>query len=123
MIIAVDADGTLWRDYYPAIGKPKRIVLWCLRRIQRRGYRLILNTCRTQGIAEIVATMWAMEGIWFQAVNENLLDRIAAFGGDSRKISCDYGLDDRYCCSVTLRALWLWLRLCVFSKHPNPKGD
>jgi len=43
-----------------------------------------------------VATAYcAIHGLFFDAVNENLPERIKAFGGDCRKISCDIFYDDK----------------------------
>ena len=46
MIIAVDFDGTLCMDAYPAIGEPNSRLIRLLRKKQELGDRLILWTCR-----------------------------------------------------------------------------
>ena len=96
MIIAVDFDGTLCRNKYPAIGRPNRRVIRRALRRQRRGDVLILWTCRSgRQLAEAVE--WsAAQGLRFDYVNENTRENLAAFGGtDNRKIYADEYWDDK----------------------------
>jgi hypothetical protein len=46
-IIAVDFDGTIVKDKWPDIGKPKRHIIEKIRKEKKRGSIIILNTCRT----------------------------------------------------------------------------
>ena len=46
-IIAVDFDGTIVEDRYPAIGKPKLFAFETLKQLQNDGYRLTLWTYRS----------------------------------------------------------------------------
>ena len=93
---AVDFDGMMTiGDRYPGIGQPNMPVIRFLRLCVEEGHRLILNTCRMgQRLEEAVA--WCdCAGVKFAAVNENLPERVARYGGDPRKISADWYLDDR----------------------------
>lgn len=95
MIIAVDFDGTLCGNAWPAIGAPRNGVIDYVLWRQKGGAKLILWTNRTdQRLDEAVA--WCRErGIIFDAVNENLSEMVERFGGDCRKIFADEYLDDK----------------------------
>jgi hypothetical protein len=95
MIIAVDFDGTLCCNAWPAIGAPRNGVIDYVLWRQKGGAKLILWTNRTgQRLEEAVA--WCRErGIIFDAVNENLPEMIERFGGDCRKVFADEYLDDK----------------------------
>lgn len=93
--IAVDFDGTLCANRWPEIGSPCHDVIDELKGLRCDGWRVILWTCRTGELLD-KAVMWcADKGLYFDAVNENLPERIAYFGGDCRKISADEYWDDR----------------------------
>ena len=62
---------------------------------KRNGNKLILWTCRA-GEALSNAVEWCREqNLEFDAVNDNLPEIIEFYGHNSRKISCDYYIDDR----------------------------
>ena len=95
MIYAIDFDGTLCVDEYPAIGAPRLGVIDFVKAAQRGGDRLILWTCR-HGAELSAAVEWcAAQGITFDAVNENLPENIAQYGVDCRKVYADRYIDDR----------------------------
>lgn len=93
-VIAVDFDGTLCEDNWPFIGKPNTdLISWLLKR-KEMGDKLILWTCR-EGDPLDLAVSWCREhSLHFDAINDNLPERIAEWG-DSRKISADWYIDDR----------------------------
>ena len=95
-VIAVDFDGTLAGGApWPAVGEPNLELIAQLKACQAMGDKLILWTCR-HGEALDVAVAWAAEqGLTFDAVNDNLRSVVAAYGHNSRKISCDYYIDDK----------------------------
>lgn len=94
-IIAVDFDGTLCQDEYPGIGVGNLALIRQLKGAQRAGDKVILNTCR-MGDRLTEAVKWCRNhGLIFDAVNENLPERIAKYGGDCRKISADLYIDDK----------------------------
>lgn len=95
-IIAVDFDGTLAGDgVWPEVGEPNLVLIRQLRERKAAGDKLILWTCRC-GEALEVAVKWAAEqGLEFDAVNDNLPEVVEAYGNNSRKISCDYYIDDK----------------------------
>ena len=95
MIIAVDFDGTLCHDEWPGIGAPNNMLIKFLKERKLRGDRLILWTCRSGRQLEEAVEWSASRGLLFDAVNDNVPETIKKYGGNSRKITCDYYIDDR----------------------------
>jgi len=93
--IAVDFDGTLFENDYPHIGKAKRDVIERLKDEQDAGAKIILWTCRCGDYLVSALTACMMAGLVFDAVNANMPELIAAFGGDCRKVVADEYWDDR----------------------------
>lgn len=60
VIYAVDFDGTLSFGRFPGVGDPNDNLFRFLKEEQRRGARLILNTCRTGAIWR---SRWSIAGI------------------------------------------------------------
>lgn len=110
-VIAIDFDGTLCEDKWPEIGAPnKELIVWLLKR-QRMGDKLILWTCR-EGFKLNEAVQWCIEqGLYFDAINCNLPERIKNWG-DSRKISADIFIDDR-----NFNSDWLELPFVTVAKE------
>ena len=93
--IAVDFDGTLCYSNWPELGQPNQALIAYLQEWKRNGNKLILWTCRA-GDALEKAVEWCREqNLEFDAVNDNLPEIIEYYGHNSRKISCDYYIDDR----------------------------
>lgn len=94
-IIAVDFDGVLCEDQWPQIGPEKKDNIELAKFRKQAGAALILWTCRCgEQLDEAVA--WCRErGLEFDAVNENLPERVAFYGSESRKISADEYWDDK----------------------------
>lgn len=67
--IAVDFDGTLCYSKWPELGQPNQALIEYLQE-------------------------WE-QNLEFDAVNDNLPEIIEFYGHNSRKISCDYYIDDR----------------------------
>ncbi len=93
--IAVDFDGCLCEEAWPEIGAPHMDVINAAIVEQRNGAALILWTCRTGELLD-KAVLWCKEhGLVFDAVNENLPERLEHYGSESRKVSADEYWDDR----------------------------
>ena len=93
--IAVDFDGTLCYSKWPDCGQPNQALITYLQEWRRNGNKLILWTCRA-GEALTKAVDWCREqNLEFDAVNDNLPEIIELYGNNSRKITCDYYIDDR----------------------------
>lgn len=96
MIIAVDFDGTLVTDAYPDIGAPVWGIVNIIKEHQKAGDKIILWTCRT-GAALIEAIdycRWELDLV-FDAVNDNLPEKIAEHGCNCRKVYADVYVDDK----------------------------
>ena len=95
MIIAVDFDGTLCTNKWPDIGDPNEALIGQLIEAQKSGSKLILWSCRNKKDLA-AAVKWAKgQGLTFDAVNQNLPERIKKYKNDSRKVSADLYIDDR----------------------------
>lgn len=93
--IAIDFDGTLCINKFPEIGMPKWDTFIDAFVEQSKGHKLILWTCRTGEMLDN-AVKWCKErGLVFDAINENLPERIEYLGSDCRKIGADEYWDDR----------------------------
>lgn len=94
-IIAVDFDGTLCYSDRPALGEPNVRLIEYLKNWKKMGNKLILWTCRA-GDALDNAVSWCHDHeLEFDAINDNLPEIVEMYGNNSRKISCDYYIDDR----------------------------
>lgn len=92
-IVAVDFDGTLCKDAYPAIGDPLPYSIQYIKDLAADGAILILHTCRNGALLD-AAVEWCNErGIVFDYINENVPANIERFGGDTRKIYADIYVD------------------------------
>lgn len=102
-IIAVDFDGTLCEEIWPAIGAPNVELIYYLINERLNGAKLILWTCR-KGIRLEEAVTWCTEhGLEFDAVNENIPEILEAYHGiDSRKITATEYIDDKMCTKFKL---------------------
>ena len=98
MTIAVDFDGTIVEHRYPEIGKERPFAIQTLKMLLKEGHQLILWSVREGELLE-QAVAWCRNfcGLSFDAVNDNIEATKTFFGGNSRKISCDYYIDDKGC--------------------------
>ena len=93
-IIAVDFDGTIVEDKYPAIGKPLMFAFETLQMLQEDGHRLILWTYRSGKELEEAVDFCRKKGIEFYAVNKNYQEEDYS-SSIPRKINADIFIDDR----------------------------
>jgi len=93
-IIAVDFDGTIVKDAYPKIGKPQIFAFSTLKKMQERGYRLILWTLRDGRKLEEAIAFCKENGIEFYAVNKNYPEE-KLDNKSIRKLHADMFIDDR----------------------------
>ena len=94
-VIAVDFDGCLCSNRWPMIGKANNDAIRSLICRREQGARLILWTCRTGALLNEAVTWCSRHGLVFDAVNEGLPERVAQYGGDTRKVHADEYWDDR----------------------------
>ena len=94
-IIAVDFDGTLCFSDWPALGEPNIRLIEFLKNWKRNGNKLILWTCRAGEALDLAVSWCANQELSFDAVNDNLPEIVTLYGNNSRKITCDYYIDDK----------------------------
>lgn len=92
--IAVDFDGTVVEDAYPAIGKPMLFAFETLRELQKRGYVLILWTVREGPTLREAVEFCRGNGVEFYAVNRNYPEE-QVDSETPRKLLVDIFIDDR----------------------------
>ena len=92
--VAVDFDGTIVENQYPAIGKPMLFAFETLKAMQEKGLRLILWTVRTGTELEQAVEFCKQNGVEFYAVNRNYPEEVLD-AETPRKIEADIFIDDR----------------------------
>lgn len=99
MIIAVDFDGTLIKDGFPDVreGTPNVTLFSELARMRESGHQVILWTCRGGDLLQEAVDFCRMNGLEFDAVNDNLPEALQAmkFGHAPRKVFADIYIDDQ----------------------------
>ncbi len=94
-IIAVDFDGTIVVDKYPAIGPEQPFAFDTLKKLQGDGYRLILWTYRQGKKLEEAVAFCHKNGVDFYTINASFEGEVFDPQTQSRKIHADYFIDDR----------------------------
>ena len=95
IVKAVDFDGTLSFGQWPQCGPPNKGLIEFLKKRKNQGDKLILWTCRDGDDLDAAISWCSCNGIVFDAINDNLPEVIERYGTNSRKISCDYYIDDK----------------------------
>ncbi len=70
-MLGIDYDGTLFEDSWPEIGDPKQDVIDKVKEFKKSGAEIILWTCREGKSLQEALSRSSMEGIEFDAINEN----------------------------------------------------
>lgn len=95
LVFAIDFDGCIVSNEWPAIGEPKQHMVDFMRRIKELGHTIIIWTCREgESLREALEFLDAHQ-IPYDYANENCPERIKQFGNDCRKIGADFYIDDR----------------------------
>lgn len=95
MIIAIDFDGTLCEQAYPAIGRAMLGAKKSLTELHERGHYLIIWTCRTGDLLVDAVNWLQAEGIPFDRINDHNPENLARYGDGGKKIYADVYIDDR----------------------------
>lgn len=95
MIIAIDFDGTIVTNKFPAIGAPIEGAAETIRYLALDGHYIIINTCRSNDDAIAVVNYLRREGIPFDAINDNHPAHIKKYGNNCRKIYAHCYVDDK----------------------------
>ncbi len=93
--IAIDFDGCLCEEAYPAIGAPHWDVINRAKAEQRRGAGLILWTIREGDLLRDAVDACAEWGLHFDAVNTSLQEWKEHYHNDPRKVGATEYWDDR----------------------------
>lgn len=97
-VIAIDFDGVLFTEAYPAVGMPIAQNINRAKNEKANGAVLILWTCREgEKLDEALAACKAV-GLEFDYVNENADELKAEFGTNPRKIAAAEYWDDKNVC-------------------------
>lgn len=97
MRIAVDFDGTIVENQYPAIGVEKPFAVRTLKQLAAEGDEIILWTARSGQLLQDAVDWCESRGLTLSAVNSNYhkcVNHQNGFKG-SRKIYADIFIDDR----------------------------
>ena len=92
---AVDFDNTLAYTVYPDILGPRLDVITKVRKARERGIKIILWTCREDKSLDDAINFCKEYGLEFDAINNNIPERIEYYKNDCRKIGADVYIDDR----------------------------
>lgn len=97
MRIAVDFDGTIVENRYPAIGVEKPFAVKVLKQLAAEGDDIILWTSRSGSLLQDAVDWCESQGLKFYAINSNYHMSVAHQNGfkGSRKIHADIFIDDR----------------------------
>jgi hydroxymethylpyrimidine pyrophosphatase-like HAD family hydrolase len=96
LVFAIDFDCTLtFTNEFPEIGTARTEAFETVKALKKAGHKIILWTCRTDKHLKEAISFCKKQGLIFDAVNCNLPENIEKYGGDSRKIHCDYYIDDK----------------------------
>lgn len=95
-IYAVDFDGTLVEDEFPEVGIPTAFLIKVLKHQKLfPKCKWILWTSRDGEALEKAVNACKNWGLRLDAVNENIPEVKALFGGDTRKIYANVYIDDK----------------------------
>lgn len=94
-VIAVDFDGCICTNVWPNIGEPNWAVIKAIQEEQKLGAKVILWTCRDGKDLDEALAACNSWGILFDAINDNLPERIELYGTNPRKVTADEYWDDR----------------------------
>ena len=95
LLIAVDFDGTIVDDKYPAVGKAKPFAIETLKMLQNDGHRIILWTYRHGRKLDEAVQFLHDQGVPPYAVNRSYPEEASHPDDVSRKIHADLFIDDR----------------------------
>lgn len=94
-VIAIDFDGCLCKNIWPDTGLPNFDAINAAIQAKQEGAALILWTCRSGEKLEDAIRFCKNYGLEFDAVNDNLPERIVFYNANPRKVIADEYWDDR----------------------------
>lgn len=93
--LAVDFDGCLCWNKFPEIGEPLWHNINMVKEYKKRGWDIILWTCREGELLEQAVNACSEWGLSFDAINESTQAWIDYFGTSPRKIGATEYWDDK----------------------------
>lgn len=119
--VAVDFDGTIVENAYPAIGREILFAFETMKLLQSRGFLLILWTYRTGKELEAAVDFCREHGVEFYAVNKNYAEEVMD-DTVSRKVDADIYIDDK---NLGGFPGWtkVWEMLCPEEAATNPQQE
>ncbi len=94
MIYAIDFDGTIVENRFPAIGKLKPEAERFIRELRERGDKWILYTMREGESLQFAIDFLAIHDLLPDAANENLPEMCELYRNNPRKIFAHVYIDD-----------------------------
>lgn len=95
LILAIDFDGTVTEEAFPAIGKLRPGAKMWINQLYADGHYIIIWTCRN-GKRRLEAEHFLVEsGINFHKINDHAPRVLLRYGDDTRKVFADLYIDDR----------------------------
>lgn len=94
MIFAIDFDGTIVENNFPAIGKLKPEAERFIRQLRARGDKWILYTMRERAVLDEAVEFLAIHDLLPDAVNDNLPEMCEFYGNNPRKVFANVYIDD-----------------------------
>lgn len=95
LTIAIDFDGTIVEDNFPAIGTIKEETVEFMEKLKKQGHTIIVWTCREGEELEKAKEFLEKEQIPFDYLNENDQKLINKYDNDCRKVGADFYIDDK----------------------------
>lgn len=96
MILAIDFDGTIVKDNFPAIGPLRTRAKETINQLHGEGYYIIIWTCRTSDRGVLAEQFLIENGIKFDKINESCPANVEKYSGlDTRKVYADLYIDDK----------------------------
>lgn len=96
MLIAVDFDGTIVENRYPAIGRERTFAIETLKRLVAEHHKVVLWTVRQDELLDEAVQFCRERGLEFYAINRDYPEEEEANNRHfSRKIKVDLFIDDR----------------------------
>lgn len=93
-IYAFDFDGTIVTNEFPKIGKPINEVIYLIHKVKKQGHYIILYTMRENEYLEEALEFCKNQGIFFNAINDNVPHMKEFYNNNPRKIFANYYIDD-----------------------------
>ena len=117
MIIAIDFDGTIVTDTFPAIGELKPNAKKTINRLKNEGYYIIIWTCRTHIRLLEAIDFLVKSGIKYDQINQSCPENVRQYNGiDSRKVYADLYIDDK---GIGVLPDWLEIYTIVHDRLPT----